>query len=133
MPQIQQQPYGVKISLTGFLLQENLNRWLLTFENELEKLDESVGVFIDARDLKPIPEESREILARGKKLLQKKKIFRCVLVYNSDSAYLQMKAICNDTDSEVSDLYIDSRENPNWEKKGHLWLVTHCEHIIRSA
>lgn len=124
MYRIEKAGYGVKLTFGGFIQPDEMAKWYTESETTARTLPSRFGVFVDMRDLKPLPAESQTKMQAGQKLFKAKGMERSVVVLNNPTTTFQFKRIANETGIAQWERYIDASTNADWEEKGRQWLVS---------
>lgn len=119
MYKIEKTGYGAKLTFSGLIKADEMEKW----RDEFKAVLPAKGVFVDMRDLKPLPKESQSIMEDGQKLGKKKGMQRSVVILNSSLIKMQFTRIGKETGIYEWERYIDASSVPNWEQVGIDWLV----------
>ncbi|MFH0736232.1 MAG: hypothetical protein V1773_15610 [bacterium] len=122
MYKIEKKDYGFKLTFSDFIKTEEMNIWLKESQKLLMSATKDFGIFVDMRDLKPLPAESQILMGEGQKLYKKKGMLRSVVILNSSSLTMQFKRIAKETGIYQWERYIDASKITNWEKIGVDWV-----------
>lgn len=123
MYEIKKTPWGYRLKFEGFIHQDEMANWVKDTEKNLSS--ESRGtfnVFVDMRQLKPLPDAAQQEMQKGQKLYKGKGMQRSVVVVDSATTKLQFQRIAKQTGIYQWERYIDSSSNPNWEKVALDWI-----------
>jgi len=124
MYKIEKTSYGIKLTFGGFIQKEEMNFWLDESEFILKSVSSKFGVFVDMRELKPLPSDSQEIMQKGQLMYKLKGMERSVVILDNPIITLQFKRIAKETGIYDWERYVDASKNPNWEELGKKWLVS---------
>jgi len=122
MYKIEKQTYGFKLTFGGFIKSDEMEKWVEESKGALATQSGSFGVFVDMRDLKPLPADSQAHMQTGQKLYKQKGMQRSVVILNSAVTTMQFKRIGKETGIYEWERYIDASTIANWEVKGIAWL-----------
>lgn len=123
MYKIEKTDYGVKLTFAGFIQKEEMANWVNESEHALLTFPEKFSVFVDMRELKPLPQESQVEMEKGQKLYKAKGMERSVVILNSATLTIQFKRIAKETGIYEWERYIDASARSNWEELGEGWLL----------
>lgn len=123
MYKIEKTNYGVKLTFGGFIKQEEMAQWYLDSQKIVSALPSKFGVFVDMRQLKPLPHEAELEMQKGQKLYKEKGMERSVAILNSAITTLQFKRIAQETGIYQWERYLDATNVPDWESVGRKWLT----------
>jgi hypothetical protein len=116
--------YGVKLTFGGFIKKEEMAQWVLEAEKIISLLPSKFGVFVDMRDLKPLPHDAELEMQKGQKLFKQKGMERSVVILSNAVTTMQFKRIAQETGIYQWERYIDASKTTNWEESGKKWLVS---------
>ena len=116
--------YGVKLTFAGFIKKEEMAQWVLEAEKIISTLPSKFGVFVDMRDLKPLPHDAELEMQKGQKLFKQKGMERSVVILSNAVTTMQFKRIAQETGIYQWERYIDASKATNWEESGKKWLVS---------
>lgn len=119
---IEKKDFGFKITFSDFIKAEEMTKWLEDSKKSLTLPPKEFGVFVDMRNLKPLPPDSQLVMEEGQKLYKQKGMIRSVVILNSATVTLQFKKIAKETGIYNWERYIDASKISNWEKVAVDWL-----------
>jgi len=123
MYEIKKTPWGYKLKFEGFIHQEEMANWVKDSETNLSNdLRGSFNVFVDMRQLKPLPDLAQEEMQKGQKLYKGKGMKRSVVVVDSATTKMQFQRIAKQTGIYQWERYVDASSNPDWEKVALDWI-----------
>jgi hypothetical protein len=122
MYKIEKKDYGVHLTFGGFMDSPEMEKWVEESKSFLETLSPKFGVFVDMRELKPLPEGSQAIMQIGQKLYKLKGMQRSVVILDNAITTLQFKRIAKDTGIYEWERYIDASATDNWQEIGEKWI-----------
>ncbi len=122
MYRIEQTYYGVKLTFGGFIQKEEMAEWVKESKKYGGSLPVKFGVFVDMRNLKPLPAESQEEMQNGQKWYKGRGMTRSVVILNDAITTMQFKRIAKETGIYEWERYINSAQITNWEDVGTKWL-----------
>jgi hypothetical protein len=120
MYSIEKTTYGYKLTFAGFIKQDEMARW----GAEVRALAAPTGpfsIFIEMRDLKPLPVESQEEMQKGQVLFKQRGLARAVVVVAGPTIAMQFKRIAKETGIDAWERYVDVTR-PNFEKLALGWV-----------
>ena len=80
------------------------------------------GVFVDMRNLSPLPSDAKTMMEEGQKLYKQKGMQRSVVVVANAITKMQFQRIAKQTGIYDWERYIDASNTSNWESVGVNWL-----------
>jgi hypothetical protein len=126
MFKIEKKDFGFKLTLGGFINVDEMKQWVEESKKALLITPKQFGVFVDMRELKPLPPESQSFMQEGQKLYKQKGMQRSVVIVQNAITKMQFKRIAKETGIYAWERYIDASEVTNWEKIGKDWI---CDEI----
>ncbi len=126
MYKIEKKPYGFKLTFGGFIRNDEMQQWVEESKKALEKSPSKFGVFIDMRELKPLPSSSQEYMQEGQKIYREKGMQRSVVILDNPGTTLQFKRLAKETGIKKRERYIDASTVEDWLVKGLNW-IKHAE------
>ena len=123
MFKIEKADYGVKLTFGGFMKKDEMVQWVAESQKVLSSLPSKFGVFVDMRDLKPLPPDAELEMQKGQKAFKQKGMERSVVILNNPITTMQFKRIATETGIYQWERYIDASTSGDWEEKGKKWLV----------
>ena len=122
MYKIEKNNYGYKLIFGGFIKKDEMQNWVADSKKSLLNSPASFGVFIDMRDLKPLPEDSQQYMVEGQKLYKAKGMKRSVVILSNSIAKMQFQRLAKETGIYEWERYIDASSSSNWEQIGIDWI-----------
>lgn len=123
MYKIQRKPFGYEIILDGFIKEEEMQNWYEEAKDVLKTKPHKFGVFVDLRNLLPLPRYSQVYLEEGQKLFKKSGMERSAVILKSATLTLQFKHLAKDSGIYVWERYVDASKNDNWEEVAKDWII----------
>ncbi len=124
MYKITKKPFGYHLELGGFIEPAEMQKWVEESKATLTGQSGNFGVFVDMRNLKPLPPDSQHYMQEGQKLYKEKGMQRSVVILNDKITTMQFKRIAKETGIYNWERYIDASSNANWQKDGEDWIVS---------
>ena len=122
MYSIQKTSYGYKLSFSGFINADEMAKWVSDSKSKLTSQTGKFGVFVDLRELKPLPPDAQNHMQEGQKLFKDKGMERSVVILKDTLTTMQFKRIAKETGIYNWERYIDTSKIDNWEKVGLDWI-----------
>ena len=122
MYKIERQDYGFKLTFADFIKADEMRQWVEESKKALAGAPPAFGIFVDMRDLKPLPQDAQAAMQDGQKLYKQKGMQRSVVILNSTILTMQFKRIAKETGIYDWERYIDASSVPNWEKVALDWI-----------
>lgn len=122
MYRIEKKPYGFHISFDGFIKAEEMAQWVKESGAALADVRGHFGVFVDMRNLKPLPQEAKSIMETGQKMYKAKGMQRSVVAVESAVVAMQFKKLAQESGIYEWERYLDVSKTPNWQEVGREWL-----------
>lgn len=126
MYKIERKNYGVKITFSGFVKEEEMLVYKKEFRAMLDQLPEKFGIFSDMREMKPMPPESQKIFNANPELVTGR-LTRSATIVNSALVKIQSKRMVEEWKVSDSKRYIDASKTSNWEEVAVDWIVNGTE------
>jgi len=121
MYKIERRVFGYKLTFSGYIAGKEMTRWLEDSRRELEESPAEFGVFVDMRNLGPLPPESRKLIREGQNLYRKEGMKRSAVILADSSTSLHFRRIARESGIYNKERYINSSTNPDWESAGIGW------------
>ena len=122
MYKIEKKPYGFKLTFGGFIRLDEMQQWMEESKKILEESPCEFAVFIDMRELKPLPARSQQYMQQGQKIYREKGMQRSVVILNNPGTTLQFKRLAKETGIKKRERYIDASTVKDWLVKGLNWI-----------
>ncbi len=123
MYKIEKKHYGFHLTFGGFIKEAEMNQWYDESLVALKDMPDKFGVFVDMRELKPLPSESQSKMEAGQKHYKERGMVRSVVVLNDPILTMQFKRIAKQSGIYEWERYIDASSNSDWERIGIAWLT----------
>jgi hypothetical protein len=120
---IERAPYGLRLTFTGTMSFDEVERWGRDIAVALSELPKMFGVFVDMRGLVPLAPEAHGALRQGQLYARHLGMQRSVVIVDSAEVAEQFERIAKETRIYAYERYIDALEVPNWEQMGIDWIV----------
>jgi hypothetical protein len=128
MYKIEKQPYGYKLTFSGFIQSSEMQAWVKDVKTVLGGHNSSeFGVFVDMRELKPLPEDSKKIMVEGQSLFKQKGMARSVVILNTPIVAMQFQRLARESGIYQWERYLDSQSVKNYQKVGEDWIVRNID------
>ncbi|MFY0688699.1 MAG: hypothetical protein JXQ90_16110 [Cyclobacteriaceae bacterium] len=124
MYNIETKNFGVKLTFSGFIQADEMNNWVEDSKKVLPSLGTNFGVFVDLRDLKPLPVDAQAAMEEGQKMYKQAGMLRSVVVLANPITTMQFKRIAKETGIYEWERYIDASAVSNWEQLAQDWIVS---------
>lgn len=122
MYQIIKQPFGFRIVFSGFIKEEEMQKWYAEAEQILQKQPKNFGVFVDMREMNALPKESVPVMETGQKLFREKGMTRSAVVLSNPIVALQFEQVAKISGIYEWERYIATTKNPDWENASMQWI-----------
>ncbi len=123
MYQIEKTDFGVKLTFSGFIQKEEMEKWVKESESTLRSMPGKFSVLIDMRQLKPLPKDAEAEMQKGQKLFKDKGMQRSAVILSSSLTTMQFRRIAKETGIYEWERYFDASTEPNWEAASKDWLA----------
>ncbi len=120
---IEKKMYGLKLTFGGFIQAPEMQNWVDESGKALAGLSSGFGVFVDMRELKPLPPEAQEVMQVGQIAFKQKGMKRSVVILANAIVTMQFKRIAKETGIYEWERYIDASAHSNWEAIGEAWIT----------
>jgi len=127
MYNIEKTGYGIKLTFSGYVFADEMEKWVRESLIILNSLPQKFGVLVDMRKLKPIDPDSQIHMKDGQKLFKGAGMQKSVVILDNVYLTLQFKRIAKETGIFECERYIDSSKIDNWEEAGINWLVNNID------
>lgn len=122
MYKIEKNGFSYHLTFEGFMQKDEMEKWYQDSLKALSDSPEQFGVFVDMRNLKPLPVESQSRMEEGQKHYKEKGMIRSVVILDNPITTMQFKRIGKQSGINNWERYIDSSEHADWKSKGIDWL-----------
>ena len=122
MYSIEKKDFGFYLTFTGYIDDPEMKRWAEESHSNLQSVSSPFGVFVDMRNLKPLPDTSQKFMQDGQKEYKAKGMERSAVVVANAVTKMQFKRIAQETGIYDWERYIDEQSAPDWEKKAMDWI-----------
>ncbi len=122
MYKIDRTGYGFKLTFSDFIQADEMKKWVGEATTVLAGAPAKFGIFVDMRELKPLPPEAQAEMQVGQKLFKEKGMERSVVIVNSGITKMQFQRIAKETGIYNWERYIDASSVSNWEQIGVDWI-----------
>ncbi|TCL70070.1 hypothetical protein EDC14_101059 [Hydrogenispora ethanolica] len=122
MHKVEKTDYGVRLTLGGFIKEDEMSEWAGESQRILSELPASFGVFLDMRELKPLPPECRPIVIEVQKMFKERGMVRSVAIFADYVTTMQTKRMSKETGIYEWERYLDASAESDWENIGILWV-----------
>ncbi len=122
MYNIKKETYGYKLTFEGFIQDDEMKRWVDESKKALATAPSEFGVFVDMRNLKPLPKNAQPHMQEGQKLYKTNGMVRSVVILANVITTMQFKRIAKETGIYEWERYVDASSTPNWERVGMDWI-----------
>jgi hypothetical protein len=122
MYKIEEKKFGVKLTFGGYIKADEMAKWVNETKEMEGKLPSEFGVFVDMRDLEPLPVDSQKEMQNGQKWFKEAGMQRSVVILNNPITTIQFMRIAKETGIYNWERYIDASEINNWEEIGLKWV-----------
>jgi hypothetical protein len=124
MYKIEKQPYGYKLTFSGFIQVDEMKAWVNDTKTALSGQQvKDFGVFVDMRNLKPLPEDAKAAMVAGQMLFQMKGMARSVVILNTPIIAMQFQRLAKESGIYKWERYLDVQTVKDYEKVGINWIV----------
>ena len=123
MYSIERAPYGLRLTFTGTMSFDELERWGRDIAVALSELPKMFGVFVDMRGLVPLASDAQGALRQGQLYALHLGMQRSVVIVDSVAVAEQFERIARETRIYAYERYINALTEPNWEQMGIDWIV----------
>jgi len=120
---IERAPYGLRLTFTGTMSFDELERWGRDIAVALSELPRMFGVFVDMRGLVPLAADAQGALRQGQLYARHLGMQRSVVIVDSAAVAEQFERIARETRIYAYERYINALTEPNWEQMGIDWIV----------
>ena len=127
MYNIQKTDYGVKLTFSGNINLDEMNKWVNDSKQIIKGLSTEFGVFVDLRELKPLAGDVQTSMQEGQILFKKAGMQRSVVILANAILTMQFKRIAKETGIYNWERYIDASKFDNWESTGIDWLKNNID------
>ncbi len=122
MYKIERKPFGFKLTFADSIKVEEMQAWADEAKRAVSMKSGKFGVFVDMRELKPLPQEAKVVMESGQKAFKEGGMERSVVILSNTILTMQFKRIAKESGIYLWERYIDASKEPNWEKIGEDWI-----------
>jgi hypothetical protein len=99
-----------------------MKQWVEESKKALMTPQKGFGVFVDMRELKPLPADAQREMEEGQKAYKQKGMARSAIALSNAGTTLQFQRIAKETGIYQWERYIDSSKHQNWLQVGIDWV-----------
>ncbi len=122
MYKIDKTVYGFKLTFEGFIKTEEMKQWIEESKKVLANKTGKFGIFVDMRNLKPLPSDAQQLMVEGQSVYKQKGMERSVVIVDSSILAGQFKRLALSSGIYKWERYIDASTTNDFEKKGEDWI-----------
>ena len=122
MYKIEEKDYGYKLTFGEMIHIDEMKNWVADSKEKLTNSSSEFGIFVDMQTLKPLDDETQEMMQSGQKLYKEKGMLRSVVIISKSLLKMQFERLAKESGIYEWERYIDSSSNPNWEQDGIDWI-----------
>jgi len=123
MYKIEKGAHGYTLTFSGSISVAEMKKWKEESAKALATASGSFGVFVDMRNLNPLPADAQAEMEEGQKQFKAKGMTKSVVVLSSPVVTMQFKRLAKQSGIYAWERYIDASNEPNWQQKGLDWLT----------
>jgi hypothetical protein len=123
MYKIERTNYGYRLTFSGYICADEMKKWLEESHKILSTAPIEFFVFVDMRNLKPLPRDSQDLMTSGQNFYLQKGMKRSVVIVGNPVTKIQFKRLAIKSGIYTWERYIDIETEPNWEQKGLDWIL----------
>lgn len=127
MFKIKKEMYGFKLEFRDFIKANEMKQWVNESQKVLMTAPAEFGVFVDMRELKPLPQDAQNLMEDGQKMYKQRGMNRSVVILDNAITTMQFQRIAKETGIDKWERYIDASETLNWESLGTNWVINGME------
>lgn len=119
---IEQKPFGVKLTFSGFMQKEEMLNWYNESKQKLNSANTAFGVLVDMRKLSPLLPDAQAVMEMGQKFYKEKGMLRSAVILDNALTRMQFIRIAKQSGIYEWERYIDASADPNWESTALKWI-----------
>jgi len=123
MYQIERKDFGLYLTFGSVILLEEMTKWFNDIQKAVDEIDRDYLVFVDMREIGPVPHDSQLVMEKGQKYCQDHGMIRSVVILSDSLTKMQFTRIAKKSGIYNWERYIDSSTTEDWEKQGMDWLL----------
>jgi hypothetical protein len=123
MYKIEKTDFGYKITFEGFIKANEMKDWVLDSMKTLSLSPSRFHLFVDMRNLKALPEDSKKLMKEGQKLYKFKGMERSVVIVDNIIIKFQFKQIAKESGINEWERYIVASAVKDWENAALNWIT----------
>lgn len=121
MYELEQEPYGIEVDLSGYMEMDEVESFCEEFESMCETLSDGWAVFADHRDLAALPDGADDRFAQMMQYAMKENVGPQAVVVDSAIAAMQQRRMRDEIDIDGQKV-INAEENDDWEADARAWV-----------
>ncbi|MBN2342436.1 MAG: hypothetical protein JXX29_20135 [Deltaproteobacteria bacterium] len=125
MYQIEREKVGrmdvYRLEFGGFIKMDEMQHWVDDSQKQLTTSPGTFAVWVDMRNLKPLPQDAQEKMMEGQKMYKDKGMVRSAVVVPNSLVKLQFERIAKESGIHEWERYF-SAEEPEWESSMKSWI-----------
>lgn len=127
MYNIEPTDFGVHLTFAGTMHKAEMEAWLDDSREVVPSLSDDFSVFVDMRELEPLPEPARVVLIKGQRYYQRQGMLRSFVLLDTRRCEQHWRRIAQQSGISEGERYLDANEHPDWEERARRWLLEGVE------
>jgi hypothetical protein len=123
MYRVESAPFGIKLTLSGFIQKEEYSNYAAEVLKLIRQQKPGFCVFVDMRELKPLPADCQSLLTEIQATATAAGMARAVHVHKNPVTIMQMRRLAKLSGIHDTERFVDSSSDPNWEQAALDWLL----------
>ncbi|MFH2036409.1 MAG: hypothetical protein ABIJ45_08400, partial [Candidatus Zixiibacteriota bacterium] len=119
--------YGIKITASGLVYAEEVQNWAKEMATLMPKTNDNFFMLIDARGLKPMPEEASDIITLLEKEITKMGLIRAAYIVDNPLTKAQLVRISHRAGLYEIKRFIDVQSDSKFEQTAMDWIIQGIE------
>jgi hypothetical protein len=123
MYDVQQAEYGLRLSIEGFITEDEMEGYCKAIREAADDQTGSFGVLADMRETTAMPDESEEELKRAMGYCDRNGLERAAGIIESATTAIQLQQMAEDVNHAGGNtVFIDASELEDWESTALEWV-----------
>jgi len=115
--------YGIKFTFSGFVDEQEMQRWAEEVSEKTKSLPKGFGLLLDMRGLQPLPREAWAVMEKAQHRAIKAGMARAAQIVDDPITSMQFRRFARQTGISDRERQINPSSVPDWEKVAIDWLI----------
>lgn len=123
MYKIERKNFGFKLTFSDFVNSTEINSYIKELKEYLASHNNTFGIMIDMRHMKPLAPDSQQALTDSQKLVANRLTRSATIVQDNAIIKMQFKRLSKQSGVNDTKRFIDASSSTNWERLAEDWIT----------